>query len=256
MVEQDLVISRALISIYNDDYLSQNLAFRGGTALNKLYLKSPARYSEDIDLTQIHSGPIGPIQQKIMDALSWLGNSKSKLTERSLKLVFPFQTVDNKKAKLKIEINTTEHFSIEPLILIPHKIQTPWFSGEANVKGYTANEMMASKLKALHGRKKGRDLFDLWIVLKEELIDPNKVLELFNTYCERVSAKPVSRAEFEKNLANKYLNDEFKGDMTPLLSTHDENWSFENAFKIVHETFIKNLNGDSWKLWDDTFVRR
>jgi predicted nucleotidyltransferase component of viral defense system len=37
-IEQDLVICRALIAIFSDSYLSSHLAFRGGTALHKLYL--------------------------------------------------------------------------------------------------------------------------------------------------------------------------------------------------------------------------
>ena len=51
-VEQDLVISRALVDLYNDPYIKDTLVFRGGTALNKLFLKPPARYSEDIDFVQ------------------------------------------------------------------------------------------------------------------------------------------------------------------------------------------------------------
>lgn len=50
--EQDLVIERAMISIFNDTFLVEKLAFRGGTALHKLYLKPQIRYSEDIDLIQ------------------------------------------------------------------------------------------------------------------------------------------------------------------------------------------------------------
>lgn len=49
-VEQDLLICRALVEIYKDDYLRENLAFRGGTALHKLFLSPQPRYSEDIDL--------------------------------------------------------------------------------------------------------------------------------------------------------------------------------------------------------------
>lgn len=40
-VEQDLVLSRALIEIYSDPLLSSELAFRGGTALNKLFINPP-----------------------------------------------------------------------------------------------------------------------------------------------------------------------------------------------------------------------
>lgn len=53
-VEQDLIISRTLIELFSDDFLKENLAFRGGTALHKLYLNPAPRYSEDIDLVQIN----------------------------------------------------------------------------------------------------------------------------------------------------------------------------------------------------------
>ena len=33
-VEQDLIICRALVSIYQDAFLAEHLAFRGGTALH------------------------------------------------------------------------------------------------------------------------------------------------------------------------------------------------------------------------------
>ena len=48
-VEQDLIICRALCDIFNDPWLSERLAFRGGTAINKLLFAHPLRYSEDID---------------------------------------------------------------------------------------------------------------------------------------------------------------------------------------------------------------
>ena len=44
-IEQDLIISRSLIEIFSDPVLFDNLAFRGGTALHKLYLKPQPRYS-------------------------------------------------------------------------------------------------------------------------------------------------------------------------------------------------------------------
>ena len=34
-VEQDLVLSRALINLFSDEVIADSLAFRGGTALNK-----------------------------------------------------------------------------------------------------------------------------------------------------------------------------------------------------------------------------
>ena len=52
-VEQDLVIARALVEMFSHPVLAEWFAFRGGTALYKLHLKPPARYSEDIDLVQL-----------------------------------------------------------------------------------------------------------------------------------------------------------------------------------------------------------
>ena len=42
-VEQDLVIGRALVEMFSHPVLAEGLAFRGGTALYRLYLKPPAR---------------------------------------------------------------------------------------------------------------------------------------------------------------------------------------------------------------------
>lgn len=57
-VEQDLVLTRALIELFSRDFLRRRLAFRGGTALYKLFLDNPLRYSEDIDLVQRSPEPI------------------------------------------------------------------------------------------------------------------------------------------------------------------------------------------------------
>src|SRR5438045_1585780 len=52
-IEQDLIISRALVELFNDPLIAESIAFRGGTALYKLFVNNPARYSEDIDLVQL-----------------------------------------------------------------------------------------------------------------------------------------------------------------------------------------------------------
>lgn len=100
-VEQDLIISRALIDLYKNPKIRKNLAFRGGTALNKLYVKPAARYSEDIDLVQISSAPIGETINEIRSDLDWLGNPIRKITERSAKLFYRYIAQDNSKRKLK-----------------------------------------------------------------------------------------------------------------------------------------------------------
>ena len=49
-------------------------------------------------------------------------------------------------------------------------------------------------MRALYQRKKGRDLFDLWIANKDVGIDPERVIGSFLHYMEREGHR-VSRAE-------------------------------------------------------------
>jgi predicted nucleotidyltransferase component of viral defense system len=69
-VEQDLIISRAMVALFSDDFLKSELRFRGGTALNKLHFPKPLRYSEDIDLVRTTAGPIGPVLTRVREMLN------------------------------------------------------------------------------------------------------------------------------------------------------------------------------------------
>ncbi len=197
MIEQDLLISRALAELYQQEKVQNGLAFRGGTALNKLFLQPPSRYSEDIDFVQITAEPIGDTITSIRKALDhWLGEPKRKITERSVKLIYRYQAIDDSPAKLKIEINTTEHFQVEPLQYFDFSVDSDWFQGQAMITTYQLNELMATKLRALYQRRKGRDLFDLWHVLDQKLIDPQKVITIFEKYCEENNGN-ITRALFD-----------------------------------------------------------
>lgn len=240
MVEQDLIISRVLVSLYNDPIIKNNLVFRGGTALNKLFLNPPARYSEDIDFVQKNAEPIGTTIDAIREALKpWLGEPKRKITERSAKLVYQYQSVDGLPAKLKIEINTTEHFQVLPLRFQPFSLDSPWFKGECVIATYELEELMATKLRALYQRRKGRDLFDLWYVFKQMTINKKQVLEIFQNYCVYNNIM-ISKELFLENMKLKRLNKDFQIDMNVLLPHHIE-WNFEEAFDFVVTHIISEI---------------
>ncbi len=245
MVEHDLVISRALVDLFQNKLVAESLVFRGGTALNKLYLNPPARYSEDIDLVQMEPTPIGPVLDAIRDSLSWLGEPKRKLTERSAKLIYKYTTFEGEPAKLKIEINTTEHFHVHPLQSFPFEVISEWYEGHGDVKTYTLEELMATKLKALYQRRKGRDLFDWWHMLTQELVDISTTLSLFEKYCQH-EGETVTRALFEKNMTLKRTHKDFCLDMHPLLPV-DFPWDFEEAYDLVLRDLIPRLPGEPWK---------
>jgi hypothetical protein len=77
-VEQDLILSRALVEIFREPLPCQGLLLRGGTALHKLFMKPAGRYSEDIDLVQASPGPIGPALNAIRARLDPIMGHGSK----------------------------------------------------------------------------------------------------------------------------------------------------------------------------------
>ncbi|MFH1463125.1 MAG: nucleotidyl transferase AbiEii/AbiGii toxin family protein [Pseudomonadota bacterium] len=246
-VEQDLVISRALVEIYADPFLARRLAFRGGTALHKLR-PPPARYSEDIDLVQVEGEPIGPVIDALRGRLDgWLGSPKRSFSEGRVTLAYRFVAEGEPpvRLRLKVEINSREHFSVFGLREHPFAVTSQWFQGSAHVRGYTFDELLGTKLRALYQRRKGRDLFDLWDGLVRGGADPARVVEAFLAY---VSAEghPVSRAEFEENLAGKAADERFLHDVEPLLATGIA-WSPQEAIEVVSRELIARLPGETWR---------
>lgn len=250
-VEQDLILSRVIIDLFSDPLLSQELAFRGGTALHKLFFEPAQRYSEDIDLVRTTKGPIKPIIDRIRDSLDhWLGQPKSKQTANSFKLNYYFnpERAPNTKLKIKLEINIRESFSYFETMTKEHEVKSSWFSGKAMVHTYQFSELIATKLRALYQRKKGRDAFDLWLALNHKEFDLNAVIEAFNFYMEQEKHR-IRRADFMNNLELKLKDRSFVNDMTPLLmqiskdstSTLD-GWNVHKAIQQVQSTILSQLS--------------
>ncbi len=240
MIEQDLVISRALVCLYNSPKIQESLVFRGGTALNKLYIRPAARYSEDIDFVQKKPEPIGETINAIRYSLNdWLGEPKRKLTARGVKLIYQYEAINKLPSKLKIEINTSEHFHFLQHKQIPYAVDSKWFNGQCIIITYQLEELIATKLRALYQRRKGRDLFDVWFVFSRGLVDQNLVFDLFHKYCYS-SGQLVTKDIFLQNIEQKRLSRDFKVDMNILLPFMIE-WNFDEAFEYVQNVISENL---------------
>ncbi len=207
-VEQDLIIERALIEIFSDDFLKGRLAFRGGTALHKLYLPPAARYSEDIDLVQVNAEPFGAIIDKIRERLAFLGTPRINQKQHNNTAVYKIQSEDDIPMKLKIEVNTQEHFTVYGLQQMPVRLNSEWSKGEALVPTYGLDEMLATKLRALYQRKKGRDLFDIWYAMSNAEVNPSKVIEAFKHYMKE-EGHSISQKEFMENMEKKIVDTVF-----------------------------------------------
>ena len=104
--------------------------------------------------------------------------------------------------RLRIEINSREHFSELGLAQVPYAVESRWFTGEAEVTTFAIEELLGTKLRALYQRKKGRDLFDLSYALNHGPADEDALIRCFERYM-REGSHTVSRAQFEENLAQR-----------------------------------------------------
>lgn len=247
-VETDLIISRALVEIYSVPSIQKALAFRGGTALYKIHIVPPPRFSEDIDLVQIRRERIGETLNSLRTVLDpWMGNPRRDFGKGSVKLIYRLTSGDTppQTMRLKIEINTQEHFAVRGYETRSFKVDSRWFSGTADITTFGLDEILATKLRALYQRKKGRDLFDLWYALQHASVSAADVVSVFQAYMEQEGHR-VSRAEYEKNLARKILEQRFTADLGDLIApgaAYDQ----MAAYKLVSSMLVERLPGDPWR---------
>jgi predicted nucleotidyltransferase component of viral defense system len=247
-VEQDLVLSRALLSVFEHAMLRRALAFRGGTALHKLLLDPSGRYSEDLDFVQIEAGPIGRTLHDIRSVLDpWLGEPATKRGPASVKLLYRFETTSLpvQRMRVKIEINTREHFALLGHRETAFAVENPWYSGSAPITTFALEEILATKLRALFQRRKGRDLYDLWAALDALELDSNAVVKCFSGYM-KANGLNVTRAQFEANLSDKVQNPSFRADVAPLLRDPAD-YDIDAASAIVHDRLVSLLPGEPWR---------
>ena len=243
MVEQELLISRTLVAIFSDSFLKERLAFRGGTALHKLYLRPQPRYSEDIDLVQIQAGPIKEILDHLREALSYMPEPRVKPTRINNTLLYRYESeIDPvEKMRLKVEVNGREHFHVLPWRVIPFTVRNGWFTGSSDVLTYELEELLGTKMRALYQRRKGRDLFDLDYALLHADIDAARLVECFCHYMYVSSGKIPTQRQFEMGMQEKLANVDYLADI-PSIVLPSVAFNAEEAFGRVHEMLISRVD--------------
>ncbi|HRZ56913.1 MAG TPA: nucleotidyl transferase AbiEii/AbiGii toxin family protein [Candidatus Paceibacterota bacterium] len=233
-VEQDLLLCRSMIALFDDKFLSSQIAMRGGTLLHKVHLAPPARYSEDIDLVAVGTRPEGHIRRAIRRVLAdvlgepttsaWgtltlaLRNvvrpSRVLRTTYSLpSIIEPARTLD-----IVVEANVTERTPHRAVVEIPFGFPFRDQPVQTRIKGYDIHEMLGTKMRAMFQRKRGRDLFDLyWALTKSaKSVEPAAIIESFQHYMKQEGTR-AGRAEFVAILDAHLKDRGFCSDTEPLL---------------------------------------
>lgn len=139
----------------------------------------------------------------------------------------------------------------------PFQVSNAWFSGAAQIPTFSTEEILATKLRALLQRDKGRDLVDLAHAL--EVFPELSMQRTVEIFAEYVKEKPIPRWAAEKRMLEKLERSGFLADVHPLL-TAEERARFDDeagvrAFCRVFEAFISKLPGKGWKTTPELLKR-
>jgi hypothetical protein len=121
--------------------------------LYKLHMRPPARYSEDIDLVQVRAEPIGATLTALRGILDpWLGSPQRNQNEGRVTLNYRFESEDAPplRLRLKMEINSREHFTLFGLKKVSFAVESRWFTGSSKIATYELEELLGTKLRALY----------------------------------------------------------------------------------------------------------
>ncbi len=222
VAEQDLRISYALRDLFEDGYLKSVLLLKGGTAINKLYLRDTSRISVDIDVNQIGeskdavAGQAKSVREAIVKTLSRQDPGYRFTVPRKdwyqTTIHAIYKPITGQDRKLKIEVSHVERFPItEPTV---KSFIIPGNGGETcNVPTYSLDELTATKYRALFTRAKGRDIYDIYHALKLG-IDEILVRKMFIYYLFRVSKvynPKLDLVAVKNRLSNKQYVDDVTG---------------------------------------------
>lgn len=237
-VEHDLALSRLICEIAAHPALADELAFRGGTCLHKLHLPRPLRYSEDLDYVRATHGPIGPVLDALREVAAVAGMDVATDVGTFPKFFFrsTFES-SGRRLRVKVEINTYETSPARPHVHLPYAVESPWWSGRADVLTFEPAELVATKLRALYQRRKGRDLFDLWLALTQMKLDPNDILACFAPYRPEGYTTATAVANLEEHLSHGG----FRNDLRDLVGG-DTGFDVDRAAALVTDKLLRRLD--------------
>lgn len=237
-VEQDLLLSRLIIEIAKHDYLGKELVFRGGTCFHKLCLQRPLRYSEDLDYVRTSATGINELTRALSQIGEHLGMTvKTKIGQQPKVYLRSSFESDATRMQVKIEVNTFERSPAQDLRTIRYSVHSNWFSGNADVQTFATAELLATKIRALFQRRKGRDLFDLWLGLTEMAVDPAEIIASFSPY----RPNGYTSARGIETLKDHLSHEQFRNDLFLLVREIPIDYDPRQAAELIIRELLSGL---------------
>jgi len=240
-VEQDLILSRLMIEIAENELLKDELVMRGGTCLHKLHLKEPRRYSEDLDYVRRRHSGIKPYIDELRGIAEQIGLTVSSFNASGpmVHLYLDTDATGGGGIRIKVETNIGETDFFKQPIALDHEVNSRWWTGKAKIPTFLLDEMMSTKFRALYQRRKGRDLFDLWLVLSYEDVSPEAIVNGLHHY---MATSVFTYPQLRQNLIEKLADPAFRIDIDGLVTALPDDYDVTAAADLVMDKLGNLLN--------------
>lgn len=174
LMEKDYVNSWILYVIYNSP-LKDRLAFKGGTALSKIYFPEIWRFSEDIDLTakgEINRESFVKILKSEFSNFSEKSGIDFEIRSTHFKsgyaqIKIQYEAVLGQKNTIRLDITEDEILSFD----FKEKYHSFEDVPEFKIVVYSLDEIIVEKVRSLFERKRARDFFDVYKLLETVAIE-------------------------------------------------------------------------------------
>jgi predicted nucleotidyltransferase component of viral defense system len=183
-IEKDYFQDLLLFHIYQNTNL---LAFKGGTALYKLY--QMPRFSEDLDFTLLGPFDIEKTIEGIAKGLKATVKAKKLKDSILFRLRFKGILTLSNTIRLDISLKNKALLGFDVKNYIPEYIDINPFS----LRAIKLEEMVAEKIHSLLVRKKARDLYDLFFLLRISRFDKKLVNEKLKIFNMKFSFESIKR---------------------------------------------------------------
>ncbi len=171
ILEKDYVVTMLLYSISNFPRIS-DMVFKGGTAIKKIYFPG-TRFSEDLDFTclsDVSKNLLKILRSEIKEALDvefTEARPESSTRKYSRRISVKYNDLNGHPNSIKIDLSLRER----PLGKVQTKpVLHTYTLEEFCVPSMSIEEIMAEKVRAVMYAGQPRHLYDLWFLLKKNVL--------------------------------------------------------------------------------------
>ena len=189
LIERDYIEGWLLFAIANSS-IAPKIAFKGGTALSRVYYWKRWRHSEDLDFAVVDDmewdQAIGAMRDEVPQFLMERAQIRAEARRRIH--TNPVYMQVRMKYTGPIGLNTIKvemtRSKVADIIVADTPVPAHFDCPEFRTRAYSLETVMAEKIQALVERGYARDYYDVWRLFGEGDYDAGTVRRLFASMCK------------------------------------------------------------------------